>query len=168
MIIAVVVQVAKVDDGLEAVIFTADGDMRQALNNLQVSNVSEVLGYMVDARPQIRDQRDEREREMKKLSSLHVLREMRERDEKNFITSCFADVICTQGWLFLPGCVMHCIGLNATLYIKARIVSIFTHLCFAEFPGTGLELLCTFVKMFILQLSPIRRTILRTMSNISF
>jgi replication factor C subunit 2/4 len=24
------------DDGLEAIIFTADGDMRQALNNLQV------------------------------------------------------------------------------------------------------------------------------------
>lgn len=63
MIIAVVIQVAKVDDGLEAVIFTADGDMRQALNNLQVSNVSEGLGYMVDPRPQIRDQRDERERE---------------------------------------------------------------------------------------------------------
>jgi hypothetical protein len=25
------------DDGLEAIVFTADGDMRQALNNLQVS-----------------------------------------------------------------------------------------------------------------------------------
>ena len=31
------VQVAYVDDGLEAIIFTADGDMRQALNNLQAS-----------------------------------------------------------------------------------------------------------------------------------
>lgn len=30
-----VVQVAFVPDGLEAIIFTADGDMRQALNNLQ-------------------------------------------------------------------------------------------------------------------------------------
>ena len=39
-----VVQVAKVDDGLEAVIFTADGDMRQALNNLQVSHASGGLG----------------------------------------------------------------------------------------------------------------------------
>lgn len=28
-------QVAFVPDGLEAIIFTADGDMRQALNNLQ-------------------------------------------------------------------------------------------------------------------------------------
>ena len=30
------VQVAYVPEGLEAIIFTADGDMRQALNNLQV------------------------------------------------------------------------------------------------------------------------------------
>ena len=30
------VQVAYLESGLEAVIFTADGDMRQALNNLQV------------------------------------------------------------------------------------------------------------------------------------
>lgn len=30
-------QVAYVNDGLEAIVFTADGDMRQALNNLQVS-----------------------------------------------------------------------------------------------------------------------------------
>ena len=29
-------QVAYVPDGMEAIIFTADGDMRQALNNLQV------------------------------------------------------------------------------------------------------------------------------------
>lgn len=29
-------QVAYLPDGLEAIIFTADGDMRQALNNLQV------------------------------------------------------------------------------------------------------------------------------------
>lgn len=29
-------QVAYVPEGLEAIIFTADGDMRQALNNLQV------------------------------------------------------------------------------------------------------------------------------------
>ncbi len=32
-------QVAYVDDGLEAIIFTADGDMRQALNNLQASTI---------------------------------------------------------------------------------------------------------------------------------
>ena len=32
----VLTQVAYVPDGLEAIIFTADGDMRQALNNLQV------------------------------------------------------------------------------------------------------------------------------------
>lgn len=31
-----VVQVPYVPEGLEAIIFTADGDMRQALNNLQV------------------------------------------------------------------------------------------------------------------------------------
>ena len=31
-----VVQVPFVPEGLEAIIFTADGDMRQALNNLQV------------------------------------------------------------------------------------------------------------------------------------
>lgn len=30
-------QVPFVDSGLEAVIFTADGDMRQALNNLQAT-----------------------------------------------------------------------------------------------------------------------------------
>jgi hypothetical protein len=29
-------QVAYTNEGLEAIIFTADGDMRQALNNLQV------------------------------------------------------------------------------------------------------------------------------------
>ena len=28
-------QVPKTDDGLEAIVFTAQGDMRQALNNLQ-------------------------------------------------------------------------------------------------------------------------------------
>ncbi len=32
----VLVQVAYVPEGMEAIIFTADGDMRQALNNLQV------------------------------------------------------------------------------------------------------------------------------------
>ena len=32
-------QVAYVPEGLEAIIFTADGDMRQALNNLQVPRV---------------------------------------------------------------------------------------------------------------------------------
>lgn len=31
------VQVPYVPEGLEAIIFTADGDMRQALNNLQVA-----------------------------------------------------------------------------------------------------------------------------------
>lgn len=31
-----VMQVPYVPEGLEAIIFTADGDMRQALNNLQV------------------------------------------------------------------------------------------------------------------------------------
>ena len=30
--------VVKTDDGLEAVIFTAQGDMRQALNNLQATH----------------------------------------------------------------------------------------------------------------------------------
>lgn len=30
-------------DGLEAIIFTADGDMRQALNNLQVHAVTALL-----------------------------------------------------------------------------------------------------------------------------
>ena len=33
---AVLTQVAYVPDGMEAIIFTADGDMRQALNNMQV------------------------------------------------------------------------------------------------------------------------------------
>ena len=32
-------QVAYLPEGLEAIIFTADGDMRQALNNLQVLNI---------------------------------------------------------------------------------------------------------------------------------
>lgn len=32
-----VMQVPYVPEGLEAIIFTADGDMRQALNNLQVT-----------------------------------------------------------------------------------------------------------------------------------
>ena len=31
-------QVPYVPEGLEAIIFTADGDMRQALNNLQATN----------------------------------------------------------------------------------------------------------------------------------
>lgn len=34
------VQVPYVPEGLEAIIFTADGDMRQALNNLQVPSSS--------------------------------------------------------------------------------------------------------------------------------
>lgn len=46
-----VAQVAKVDDGLEAVIFTADGDMRQALNNLQVCDVSKGLVSTPDPGP---------------------------------------------------------------------------------------------------------------------
>lgn len=33
-------QVAYLPEGLEAIIFTADGDMRQALNNLQVHNTT--------------------------------------------------------------------------------------------------------------------------------
>jgi replication factor C subunit 2/4 len=33
--ISAVIQVPRNDDGLEALIFTADGDMRQAINNLQ-------------------------------------------------------------------------------------------------------------------------------------
>jgi hypothetical protein len=32
-------QVPYVDEGLEAIVFTADGDMRQALNNLQVGRL---------------------------------------------------------------------------------------------------------------------------------
>lgn len=31
-------QVSHTDDGLEAIVFTAQGDMRQALNNLQSTN----------------------------------------------------------------------------------------------------------------------------------
>ncbi len=33
-------QVAYQNEGLEAIVFTADGDMRQALNNLQVGSLS--------------------------------------------------------------------------------------------------------------------------------
>lgn len=39
------VQVAYVDDGLEAIIFTADGDMRQALNNLQASQEDLLMSF---------------------------------------------------------------------------------------------------------------------------
>ncbi len=39
MVVAQQEGVAYVPEGLDAIIFTADGDMRQALNNLQV-NVS--------------------------------------------------------------------------------------------------------------------------------
>lgn len=34
----ILLQVPYVPEGLEAIIFTADGDMRQALNNLQATN----------------------------------------------------------------------------------------------------------------------------------
>lgn len=34
-VMTVLLQVPKTDDGLEALVFTAQGDMRQALNNLQ-------------------------------------------------------------------------------------------------------------------------------------
>ena len=34
-------QVAYVPEGLEAIVFTADGDMRQALNNLQASHLDQ-------------------------------------------------------------------------------------------------------------------------------
>jgi DNA polymerase III delta prime subunit len=53
---APVSQVAYDDRGLEAIVFTADGDMRQALNNLQATvsgfglvnadNVFKVCGHM--------------------------------------------------------------------------------------------------------------------------
>lgn len=36
-------QVNYTEDGLEAVVFTADGDMRQALNNLQVTGLTGVM-----------------------------------------------------------------------------------------------------------------------------
>ena len=35
VLITLIFQVPKTDDGLEAIVFTAQGDMRQALNNLQ-------------------------------------------------------------------------------------------------------------------------------------
>ena len=37
-------QVAYIPEGLEAIIFTADGDMRQALNNLQVRDLNKIQG----------------------------------------------------------------------------------------------------------------------------
>ena len=38
--LACFLQVAYQNEGLEAIVFTADGDMRQALNNLQVGSLS--------------------------------------------------------------------------------------------------------------------------------
>ncbi len=44
-------EVAYTDDGLEAILFTAEGDMRHALNNLQASNsLAKGMGGMVNQR----------------------------------------------------------------------------------------------------------------------